>query len=138
MSAETDDIVAVVARISHEIDAKRWPALRTLFAEDVDTDYTSLFGGEPVRQKADALVGGWRDMLGAVSTQHLLGPVVVTVPGASATAECHVTASHRARGQDWVVHGHYQIALERKESWRIVGLKLVTFHETGTRAVVGS
>lgn len=38
-------IQATVARVSHCIDAKRWDDLRALFADEVDSDYTSLFGG---------------------------------------------------------------------------------------------
>ena len=36
----------VVARIAHGIDTRRWADLRGLYADEVTTDYTSLFGGK--------------------------------------------------------------------------------------------
>jgi hypothetical protein len=124
-------------RVVHEIDAKRWAAVRDLFADEVDTDYTSLFGGTPQRQKADELVGGWRTMLGSVSTQHLLGPLEVTISGDDVTARCHVQASHRRQDEEWIVLGHYEFGLSSTGGgWRIDRLKLTTFYERGSRRVV--
>jgi hypothetical protein len=45
-------IRAVVARIANTIDARRRTELRALFADEVTTDYTSLFGGDVARQSA--------------------------------------------------------------------------------------
>ena len=54
-----DDIHAVqtvVTRVAHTIDGRRWPELRALFADTVQTDYTSLFGGEVQDQAVDDLM----------------------------------------------------------------------------------
>jgi len=56
----------------------------------VETDYTSLFGGEVLEQRGDALIEAWRSLLAPVITQHLLGTIAVDVNGAAATARCHV------------------------------------------------
>ena len=72
-----DDVRTTVAGVVHDIDGKRWRQLRARFPAEVDTDYTSLFGGAPVRQSGDALIAGWRDALERVATQHLLGPIEV-------------------------------------------------------------
>ena len=77
-----------VAAVVHHIDAKRWNELRALYAEQVRTDYTSLFGGGPPQQAGDALIAGWRSVLERVSTQHLLGPITVRFEAQSATALC--------------------------------------------------
>ena len=81
----------------------------------METDYTSLFGGAPQRQRADDLVAGWEKALAAVSTQHLLGPIDVELQGSWAVAECHVRAWHQAKGMadgdEWVVGGHYVFGL---------------------------
>jgi hypothetical protein len=34
-----------------------------LYADEVETHYTSLFDGEPHKQSADALFAGWRGVL---------------------------------------------------------------------------
>jgi hypothetical protein len=131
-------IQAVVARVAHHIDGKRWDDLRRLYADEVETDYTSLFGGSPQRQRGDDLIAGWRGVLGRVSTQHLLGPIDVTVDLDSATADCHVRAWHLAPGapggEEWVVAGHYRFGLVRADRvWRIAFMKLETLHQTGNR-----
>jgi hypothetical protein len=129
-------VQALIARVAHYIDARRWQELRALFDDEVEVDYTSLFGGTPQRQTGDALVGGWQTALSAVSTQHLLGPVDVEITGSSAAAGCHVRAWHVAkgapRGEEWVVGGHYVFALsQRKGGWKITGMKLETFQQSG-------
>jgi hypothetical protein len=78
----------LVARIAHTIDTRRWPDLGALYAAEVTTDYTSLFGGEAQRQSGDTLIGGWRELLGSLdATQHLVGPIDVRLEGDRATAE---------------------------------------------------
>jgi SnoaL-like domain len=67
-----------------------------LDANQVATDYTSLFGGEPQSQAGDALIDGWRTHLATVVTQHLLGPIDAEIAGEQARARCHVRALHYA------------------------------------------
>jgi hypothetical protein len=136
MSTEITELQSIVACVAHHVDAKRWAELRTLYADELDTDYTSLFGGTPQRQTADALVGGWRTALARVATQHLLGPVVVHLRGTQATARCHVRAMHvlagAASGASWEVLGHYVFELARGDAgWKIVGMKLETLLQLG-------
>jgi 3-phenylpropionate/cinnamic acid dioxygenase small subunit len=133
---EISKVQNVVARIAHHIDAKQWAALRTLYADDVETDYTSLFGGEVKREHAESLVGTWQKMLGKLQTQHLLGPIVVVIEGQSARAECHVRATHLAHGlrggDEWVASGHYVVDLVRRgETWLIGKMKLETLLQQG-------
>src|SRR6476620_5644961 len=105
------EIQGVVTRVAHGIDGHHWPALRAQFADDVQTDYTSLFGGTPQDQRADDLMNAWRNLLGAIVTQHLLGPIDVELRGDVARAECHLRAYHVKKGapggDDWMLAGHY-------------------------------
>lgn len=125
-----------VAAVVHHIDAKRWNELRALYAEQVRTDYTSLFGGSPQQQAGDALIAGWRGVLERVSTQHLLGPITVRFEAQSATALCHVRALHHAPGapggEQWEVLGHYTFSLRQTDAgWKIEAMKLDTVIQTG-------
>lgn len=132
----------VVTGVAHEIDARRWPQLRALFADHVTTDYTSLFGGEIQRQPGDALVEGWRTVLSPLqATQHLLGPIDVEVRGAAARAECHVRGHHWAPGApggpEWMVAGHYVFELALAGGgWRITSMTLRTAYQTGNAALL--
>lgn len=131
-----DSVRSVVTGVAHHIDGKRWAELRALYADEVRTDYTSLFGGEPQTQSGDALIAGWSGVLETVATQHLLGPIDVALDGPRATARCHVRALHHAAGAPggelWEVLGHYVFTLVRgDEGWTISAMTLETFAQTG-------
>jgi hypothetical protein len=133
---DLETIRTAVANVAHHIDGKRWETLRALYAAEVETDYTSLFGGAVQKQTGDALISGWRGALERVATQHLLGPIEVHVAGATATARCHVRAMHQAAGAPggslWEVLGHYLFGLAREGGrWKIVSMKLETLLQTG-------
>ena len=137
---ESEAVRTVVASVPHCIDGRRWPALRALFAEVVETDYRSLVGGEVEQQKGDDLIEAWRKLLTPLgATQHLLGPITVTLAeggGNHATAECHVRGYHfkkgAAGGDEWMVAGHYVFALAREDGhWKIRSLGLQTLYQTG-------
>ena len=140
--AREQAVRTLVGRIAHTIDTRRWADLRSLYADEVTTDYTSLFGGEAQRQSGDALIAGWRALLGALdATQHLVGPIDVRLDGDDATAECHVRGYHVRRGapggDEWMVAGQWVIrALERDGRWRVTDMTLRTFYETGNRGVL--
>ena len=139
MAGKLEDLEAVratVAGVAHHIDAKRWPELRALFAAEVETDYTSLFGGAPERQSGDALVARWQGLLGPVACQHLLGPIVVALESDTATARCHVRAMHDVpaapSGPHWELLGHYVFELRRQEDgFLITKMKLEGLLQTG-------
>jgi hypothetical protein len=128
-------ISTVVANVAHHIDAKRWAELRALYAESVETDYRSLFGGSAQTQPGDALIEGWRRVLAKVKTQHLLGPIQVSVNARSAVARCHVRALHQLTGapsgEQWEVLGHYVFELSSGDGWKITKMKLETLLQTG-------
>ena len=133
---EIEAIRAVVANVAHHIDAKRWEDLRALYSSEVETDYTSLFGGTPAKQAADALIASWRGVLTNVATQHLLGPIEVRTQTVTAVARCHVRAFHLAPrapgGAVWEVLGHYVFELFREPAaWKITKMKLETLLQTG-------
>jgi hypothetical protein len=132
----------VVAAVAHHIDARRWEELRALFADEVRTDYTSLFGGTPQTQSADELIAGWRQVLSPLdATLHLLGPIVVSAAGAAAEAECHVRAWHwrtgAPAGDEWVVSGHYRFELVLPgRVWQIRSMTLDTYHQSGNKGLL--
>jgi hypothetical protein len=129
----------LIARIPNRLDNRRWADLRTLFADDVTTDYLSLFGGEVQRQPAADLVAGWQRLLSPLdATQHIIGAIDVHLLGDHARAECHVRAYHVRHdapgGAEWMIAGHYVIELAIVgAAWLITSLTLLTFYQTGNR-----
>lgn len=136
--SDREQIERQVVGVVHHIDRKRWTELRALFADEVTTDYVSLFGGTVQQQAGDALIATWKTVLANVVTQHLLGPIDVELSGDRATASCHVRAMHYAAaakgGKEWEVLGHYRFQLQRTSAgFRIAGMTLETFHQTGNK-----
>ena len=118
--------MTVLTRLLHAIDALNWVGVRSCLADEVRTDYTSLFGGEPETVTGDDLVARWQALLpGFAATQHLTGPVLVE----GDVAETHVRAHHwMADGDRWSVYGHY---VARLVDDRIAELTLQTFRQEG-------
>lgn len=115
----------VITRMLHAIDALDWTTLRACFADEVATDYASLWGGEPATVPIDDLIADWKVFVtGFAATQHLTGPVI-EVDGALHT---HVRAHHWRDGEAWTVYGHYIATVDGD---RIIGLTLQTYQVTG-------
>lgn len=132
-------ITATVTRMLFAIDALDWPAVRAELADEVETDYSSLFGGAPEQLKADTLVQRWQSLLpGFDATQHLTGPIVVTsAKDRTAVAETHVRGYHYIETESpsvWMVAGHYVMRLEQTPAgWRIASIRLDTYRQEGNR-----
>lgn len=138
-------IERLVQRMLWAVDRLDWPSIRGAFAARVRVDYTSLFGGEAQDVAADELLAGWRTLLpGFDATQHITGPVIVTLTGdGAATAETHVRGYHHiagdrsgaiagAQGGTWMVAGHYVMGVRREnEDWRIAAITLQSFWQEG-------
>ena len=127
------DIANCITVLLQAVDLQDWTAARACLADEVDTDYSSLFGGSPERLRSDALIKRWRDLVpGFDSTQHIAGPVLIyEVHGDSAKARTAVRAYHYFEeapgGSVWIVAGRYEMQLSRRESeWRIAALGFVT------------
>jgi hypothetical protein len=117
--------VSALVRLVHAIDRLDWAGVRAELADELETDYTSLFGGEPARQTGDELVAQWRGLLpGFTATQHLLGPVLTD----GDRVEAHVRAYHRVEDREWLVAGHY---VARLAGGRIAALTLQTYYQDG-------
>jgi hypothetical protein len=128
-----------VVRFFHAVDDRDWPAVRAGLTDEVSTDYTSLFGGEPERLAADALVTRWQGLLpGFDGTQHLLGPLVITTTGDDAAVDANVRGYHHLDGSTWLVAGRYDLTLRREDgTWRVAGIVLHTTYQDGDRSLPG-
>ncbi len=134
--AELPAIQTAIARMLGAIDALDWPALGASFAPAIDTDYTSLWGGEPATLSPEELLASWKDLaFGFDATQHLVGPVVVRERrGDEAIAETTVRAYHHLSGQTWMVSGGYVFRMRRTGGeWLIAGITLHTYYQEGDR-----
>jgi uncharacterized protein len=141
---DRSDIVNCITVLLQAVDLRDWTAARACLADEVDTDYSSLFGGTPERLRSDALIKRWRDLVpGFDSTQHIAGPVLIyEARGDSAKARTAVRAYHyfaeAPGGSVWIVAGRYEMRLSRLSGeWRISALTLQTAYQDGNLALPG-
>jgi hypothetical protein len=115
-----------------------------MFCAQVDLDYTSLNGGEPVTLAPDVIVGAWKENLSRLeSTHHLIANVAIALDGDDATVAAHVTGTHVGGGSVgdrlWTVGGRYDLRVRREPAgWRIAALKLTVRWATGNEAIMRS
>lgn len=136
---DRDEIIDVVNRIGLMADRRDWQACRDAFSDRVETDYTSLNGGQPAIVNADDLVSGWKTFFTNTfkTTQHLIGSHVVTITGDTAICLSNFQAHHvylDAQKGIWILGGFYEHALVRSpQSWRVNRMKMTRTWEQGTR-----
>jgi hypothetical protein len=134
----TEAAGSVFTRMLHALDLRDWQGVRDAFADDVDVDYSSLFGEPAANVSGDDLVGGWRSFVGAFEgTQHMTGPIVTAESReGEIEAAMHVRGYHHIAGapggDTWMVAGHYRARLvHRRAGWRIIGLTLKVLYQDG-------
>ena len=133
------EIVRTITNIAAGADRHDWDRVRSAMADEITTDYTSLFGGEPVTQPADELVKNWAAFLpGFDSTHHMVTNHTVTSAAAdTATAEADFTATHRIGAALWVLGGRYSYRLGKSDAgWIVTALSMHALWETGDRAAL--
>jgi hypothetical protein len=122
-------------------DAKDWAAVRAVFTDEIDADFSTLGGGPAARMPADALVDAWRRGLHAAkASHHMTSNALVTLRGDGGEAFCHGHAWNRLAtptGSDlWEVWGSYRFPLRRTPSgWRLAGIVFTVRHARGNEWV---
>ncbi|MCF2527843.1 nuclear transport factor 2 family protein [Yinghuangia soli] len=139
-------ITDVVNAVFDTVDAKDWTAARALFADEVDLDFTSLAGGDPVRLPADALVEGWIQGLHPLKQSfHAVSNIRVQLDGDSALVDTKGYAYNLLAeevggglgGAKWEGWGAYRLALVRVAgaAWLVTALAFDAWHTVGDDAV---
>jgi len=131
----------VQLRYATGVDTRDWVLYRSCFTDEIDTDFTSIFGGQPRRVKADRWVEAARRTLsGLAATQHMITNHVITIAGDAATCVAYVQARHHLPNglgdSDQTMFGYYTNRLLRTpEGWKISACKLTVTWNTGNWAI---
>ena len=137
--ADQAEITRSITDIAAGADRQDWDRVRAAFADSVTTDYTSLWGGDPVTQPADDLVNGWSNFLpGFDSTHHMVtNHAVRSIDENKAVAEADFTATHRIDDKLWTLGGRYTYTLEPAgDRWLVTELTMTALWEMGDRGLV--
>ena len=127
--------------IDNACDAKDWETCRTFFADEVETDFTSLAGGEPARISAEDLINGWKTNLFAEKkTYHQRGNHRIAIDGDRATVFSKAYAFNLLESGEvtglWEVWGKYTHRFNRTDAgWKCSAMKLEVVHRRGDERV---
>jgi SnoaL-like domain len=138
-AAELPRLQEVVTKMFVYADRRDWTGLRSVLADRVHVDYTSLNGGEPATMPADELVAAWNGALSVFqATQHLVGNFLIeSLTDDAATVTCYAQATHfrpnDVAGSLWTLGAHYRFELERAVGWRIAGVTMTTVWGDGNQ-----
>jgi 3-phenylpropionate/cinnamic acid dioxygenase small subunit len=127
----------VQLRYATGIDNRDWTLYRSCFTDEIDIDFTSVFGGAPRGVKADHWVEtARRTISGMKATQHMITNHVITIDGDEATCVAYVQARHHlpndTGASDQTMFGYYTNRFVRTSGgWKIRACKLTVTWNTG-------
>lgn len=142
-------VINTVNQIASGVDTGDWDAVRSAFADEVTTDYTSVHDSRPENYTAEDVIALWREGAEALDAiQHLVSTHAVTLDGNQAECRAAVQTTHRfddgksatanpTTTNQWVLAGHYRHALTRiNDDWRMNAITFTLSWETGDRGIV--
>jgi hypothetical protein len=137
-----DAIREVRHRFGWALDTQDWKLFESLFAPEVETDFSAL-GAPPGRMTPADLVAMFKHAFRAhgTRTQQLYSNFQIDVAGANATCTSYLFGQHHTPGFSGGEHFEIRAAYHDKlayqgDQWRITGTKLVVFFATGNFAMV--
>ncbi|NEO56962.1 MAG: hypothetical protein F6K54_30140 [Okeania sp. SIO3B5] len=141
MKVETPDeaaIKTIVESVATLADNRNFESLEKLYAEEVEVDYTSAFGGEVELKSPQALMTQWASSLpGFERTRHQISNIKTVVNGDRATATADVVANHYLDKMFWQITGSYKYNVVKEEGeWRISQMTFLAKSEKGDRQII--
>ncbi|MBD2259326.1 nuclear transport factor 2 family protein [Pseudanabaena sp. FACHB-2040] len=131
-------ITVLVESIATLADQENFESLEALYADEVQIDYTSLFGGAAQTHTPESLMTAWANVLpGFDQTRHSLSNVQVEVNGSTATTIADVVAIHYLGDSYWQVSGQYVYRLAKEEAgWQVTEMAFNLENESGDRTLL--
>ncbi|MGD1918391.1 MAG: nuclear transport factor 2 family protein [Pleurocapsa sp.] len=131
-------IQTIVESVANLADKSNFESLEKLYAEEVEVDYTSAFGGEAELKSPQGLMTQWASSLpGFDRTRHEISNIETEVKGNQATATADVTANHYLNDMFWQISGSYEYGLVKEDGqWAIEKMTFIAESEQGDRDII--
>lgn len=135
------DITDLINRYATGIDRRDWALYRSIFADELEMDFSSYSGQPGSKMTGDEWVAGVQLLLpGFDATQHLFSNFVIEVDGDEATATVYMQAEHfiaNSLGDNSHTLGGYYVHKLRRgaEGWKIHATTLNVTWSRGNRHV---
>ncbi|MGL5836394.1 MAG: nuclear transport factor 2 family protein [Waterburya sp.] len=131
-------IQTIVESVANLADRENFESLEKLYAEEIQVDYTSAFGGEVELKSPQGLMTQWASSLpGFDRTRHEISNIEMEVKGNTATATADVVANHYLKEMLWQIAGSYEYGLVKEdEEWAIAKMTFLAESEKGSRDII--
>ncbi len=141
LNVKTPDEAAihtVVESVANLADEGNFESLEKLYAEEVEVDYTSAFGGEVELKSPQGLMSLWASTLpGFDRTHHQISNIETEVKANTATATADVIANHYLNEKFWQIAGSYEYGLVKEDGqWTIDKMTFIAESEQGSRDII--
>jgi 3-phenylpropionate/cinnamic acid dioxygenase small subunit len=127
----------VQLRYATGLDMRDWAAYRSIFTDEIDVDFSSVFGGAARKVSADRWTEAAKKTVGCLkATQHMITNHVITIDGDKALCVAYVQAQHyfpNDRGESTQTMGGYYTNhfVRTPHGWKIRSCKLTLTWNTG-------
>ena len=130
-------IHTIVESVATLADQSNFESLEKLYADEVEVDYTSAFGGEVKLKSPQALMTQWASTLpGFERTRHQISNIKTVIMGDRATATADVVANHYLKEMFWQITGSYEYGFVKEDGqWKISQMTFIAKSEQGSRNI---
>ena len=130
------DIIQLINHFGIAIDLRDWDTFRSLFADSVEFDYSSIGEVANTLKPEDITNTARSDLGGFQATQHVITNHLVQLQGDGANCQAHVRAIHFLPNQSGEstleMGGHYLAELIREgNNWKIKSWKFTVLWSRG-------
>ncbi len=139
---EKDAIITVRNKFALALDTKDWSLLSSLFAVEIDTDY-SAWGLPPKKMHRDELVGLLSHSFRRteMATQHIYANFLIDLKTDKAQCISNFIGQHYIKdfqgGEEFYLRAQYTDQLiKSNDGWKITGIKLRIFYTTGNPQIL--
>ena len=137
-------ITETVYRYAYGIDTRDWVLYRSIFADEIDIDFSSYNGRPSQRMRADDWVAGVIPLFsGLDATQHTMTNPLVRIDGNTAVCRMYMQATHGLdHGNDdawFTIGGYYTDRLARVgNGWIVAAVTLTVLWRRGDAAIMAT
>ncbi|ESA38735.1 hypothetical protein N836_30930 [Leptolyngbya sp. Heron Island J] len=131
-------ISAMINGVATFADQNDFVRIETFYADEIQVDYRSLWGGEVQTYTPESLMMAWAGVLpGFDQTYHDISNIQVQLADARATATADVIAEHYLGEGFWQVTGQYEYRfVKQADQWQITHMTFNLVDEVGDRRLV--
>jgi ketosteroid isomerase-like protein len=137
-AADEAAIAVMINSVATFADQGGFGSIETLYADEIQVDYTSLWGGDVQTYTPESLMTAWASVLpGFDQTYHDIDNIQIELTDNLATATADVVADHHLRADFWQVTGQYEYRfIKVADRWQITHITFNLMDEVGDRALV--